>query len=118
MATKDELIQFASSHGVDVSSSWTKAEIEAALVSAGYDPNTVGGTDTVTETAPSGAEDMTSEAGAEALEQGYMGAVPDEIENEAYTVEGQGAETARREREQIGALRAARWELNDQQASA
>lgn len=39
-------------------------------------------------------------------EQGYLGAVPDTIENDAYTLKGQGADTAKREREQREALRA------------
>jgi hypothetical protein len=43
--------------------------------------------------------------GAAALEQGYVGAVPDEIENDAYTVSGQGADTAKREREQLTDLK-------------
>lgn len=41
MPTKDELIAFASEAGVDVSASSTKAEIEAALYDAGYDPVTL-----------------------------------------------------------------------------
>jgi hypothetical protein len=42
----------------------------------------------------------------QALEQGYIGQPHDEIENDAYTVEGQGADTARRELEQRATLRA------------
>jgi hypothetical protein len=42
----------------------------------------------------------------QALEQGYIGQPHDEIENDAYTLQGQGADTARRELEQRGALRA------------
>lgn len=48
-----------------------------------------------------------TDPGAQALEQGYLGEVPDQIENEAYTVTGQGPETAKREREQLHELRAA-----------
>jgi hypothetical protein len=39
--TKDELVTFASDAGIDVSASWTKAEIEAAVDAAGYDPLTL-----------------------------------------------------------------------------
>jgi hypothetical protein len=41
MATKDELIAFGQAHGVDVDSSMLKADIEAALSDAGYDPTTM-----------------------------------------------------------------------------
>lgn len=36
------------------------------------------------------------DAGAAALEQGYLGNVPDQIENEAYTVSADHADTAQR----------------------
>jgi hypothetical protein len=42
MATKDELVAFGQAHGVDVDSSMLKADIEAALSDAGYDPTTTG----------------------------------------------------------------------------
>jgi hypothetical protein len=42
MATKDELLTFGQAHGVDVDSSMLKADIEAALSDAGYDPTTLG----------------------------------------------------------------------------
>jgi hypothetical protein len=42
----------------------------------------------------------------QALAQGYIGQTHDEIENDAYTLQGQGADTARRELEQRGTLRA------------
>jgi hypothetical protein len=42
MATKDELVAFGQANGVDVDSSMLKADIEAALSGAGYDPTTVG----------------------------------------------------------------------------
>lgn len=41
MATKEELIAFAESHGIDVDSSMVKADIESAISDAGYDPNTL-----------------------------------------------------------------------------
>jgi hypothetical protein len=41
MATKDELVAFGQAHGVDVDSSMLKADIEAALTDAGYDPTTM-----------------------------------------------------------------------------
>lgn len=40
-----------------------------------------------------------------AFEQGYMGTIHDPIENDAYTLQGQGPETARREREAREQLR-------------
>jgi hypothetical protein len=46
-----------------------------------------------------------SDAAQQAHEQGYIGDVHDEIENDAYTVQGQGPETAKREREQRRSLR-------------
>ncbi len=42
MATKDELVAFANANGVDVDASWLKADIEAALSDAGFDPNNLG----------------------------------------------------------------------------
>jgi hypothetical protein len=42
----------------------------------------------------------------DAHEQGYIGTTYDPIENEAYTLEGQGEETAKREREATRELRA------------
>lgn len=41
MATKDELIAFADAHGIAVDSSMLKADIEAAISDAGYDPITL-----------------------------------------------------------------------------
>jgi hypothetical protein len=41
MPTKDELVAFGQAHGVDVDSSMLKADIEAALTDAGYDPTTM-----------------------------------------------------------------------------
>lgn len=41
----------------------------------------------------------------DALDEGVYGTVHDTIENDAYTVQGQGPETAKREREQIAELR-------------
>jgi hypothetical protein len=114
MPTKAELIAFASEVGVDVSEAWTKGDIEASLANAGYDPDTLNegedvSTDDTTTTAPDGADGDPNEIG-------YAGVVFDEIENEAYTVQGQGKETARREREQTHRLRAARLDLNDEEA--
>jgi hypothetical protein len=54
-----------------------------------------------------------NDAWDEAHEQGFFGGTPDEIDNDEYTVAGQGEDTAAREREQIGRLRAARFDLND-----
>ena len=42
----------------------------------------------------------------QALEQGYMGAVPDQIENEAYAVDADHASTAQRVLDQRETLRA------------
>ena len=53
-----------------------------------------------------------TDMGAQALEQGYFGEGPDQIENEAYTVSGQGPKTAKREREQLHELRAAAVEAS------
>jgi hypothetical protein len=50
MPTKAELVAFASSAGVDVSETWTKADIEAALASAGFDPDYLAGDDDVSDT--------------------------------------------------------------------
>lgn len=41
----------------------------------------------------------------QAAETGVLGTPPDTIENEAYTLQGQGPETAKREREQREQLR-------------
>jgi hypothetical protein len=49
MATKDELVAFGQANGVDVDSSMLKADIEAALSGAGYDPTTVGEATVATE---------------------------------------------------------------------
>jgi hypothetical protein len=53
----------------------------------------------------SGGKDKAAEAAAQVHKQGFIGEVPDEIENDAYTVSGQGPETAQREREQGVALK-------------
>jgi hypothetical protein len=45
-------------------------------------------------------------ADEDVLEQGYVGTTFDPIENEAYTLKGQGPETAQREREARSHLRA------------
>jgi hypothetical protein len=45
---------------------------------------------------------------AEALEAGYFGTTHDPIPNDAYTVSGQGPETAAREREVVEQLRSER----------
>jgi hypothetical protein len=50
-------------------------------------------------------QDASGEAAEQAHAQGYLGETHDEIENEAYTVTGQGPETAQREREQRDKLR-------------
>jgi hypothetical protein len=42
MPTKDELLAFASDHGIDVMSSATKAEIADAISEAGYEPDRIG----------------------------------------------------------------------------
>jgi len=107
MPTKDELIAFASEVGVDVPASATKADIEAALTDAGYDPVTLEEED-----------DMTESTGPEQdpFEVGYAGVVPDEIENEAYTVQGQGKDTAKRERQQVARLRAERYAAPEEDA--
>lgn len=65
------------------------------------------------------AQDKTDadKAAADALEQGYMGEVPDEIENEAYTVQGQGPETAKREREQVRKLRNSAYDRSGESES-
>lgn len=104
MPTKDELVTFAEVNGIAVDPSALKADIEDSIRGAGYDPTTLEPLEDITVS-------ETEDAGAQALEQGYLGTVPDAIENEAYTVEGQGPETAQREREQITQLRAARWEV-------
>jgi len=107
MPTKDELLAFADDVGVSVSSAMTKAEIEGALHDAGYNPETLSPEDaSVTDTTDTGDTGV-SEAHAEALEKGYHGETPDEIENEAYPIQGQGEETAQREREQLAALKTA-----------
>lgn len=62
MATKAELVAYASSVGVDVSESWTKADIEGALYDAGYDPTNIGEA-TVTETTPDDVEEWTDAIG-------------------------------------------------------
>lgn len=49
MATKTELVAFGQAHGVDVDSSMSKADIEAALTDAGYDPTNLGETTVGTE---------------------------------------------------------------------
>jgi hypothetical protein len=41
----------------------------------------------------------------DALDEGVYGTLHDTIENDAYTVSGQGPETAKREREQLHELR-------------
>jgi hypothetical protein len=41
----------------------------------------------------------------DAITEGVYGTLHDTIENDAYTVQGQGPETAKREREQIAELR-------------
>lgn len=41
MATKDELLAFAEQHGIAADASMLKADIEVAVASAGYDPNTL-----------------------------------------------------------------------------
>lgn len=41
MATKEELVAFAGAHGISVDPSWLKADIEAAIDDAGYDPTTL-----------------------------------------------------------------------------
>jgi len=60
MATKDELVAFANAHGVDVDATWLKADIEAALTDAGYDPATLEATDMTDETTP--PEDLEAQA--------------------------------------------------------
>jgi hypothetical protein len=50
-------------------------------------------------------QDVSGEAAEQAHARGYLGETYDEIENEAYTVTGQGPETAQREREQRDKLR-------------
>ena len=60
MATKDELVAFAEAHGVDVDASWLKADIEAALTDAGYDPTNVGVEPMATD--PEEAERTSSDA--------------------------------------------------------
>lgn len=43
MPTKEELVAFGQSAGLDVDSSMLKPDIEAALTDAGYDPTTLEG---------------------------------------------------------------------------
>jgi hypothetical protein len=67
MATKDELVAFGQAHGLDVDSSMLKADIEAALSSAGYDPTTMGEATVGTEepdttTTPEDLEGTSSDA--------------------------------------------------------
>jgi hypothetical protein len=50
---------------------------------------------------------MPEQTAEQALEQGYVGTVYDPIENDAYTLQGQGPETAQREREARDTLRKA-----------
>jgi hypothetical protein len=45
MATKDQLAQFAADHGIDVPVGATKAEIADAITGAGYDPDSIDGTE-------------------------------------------------------------------------
>jgi hypothetical protein len=110
MPTKDELIAFASEVGVDVPASATKADIEAALTDAGYDPVTLQEEDDMTES--TGPEPDAQDPN----EVGYAGVVPDEIENDAYTVQGQGKDTAKRERAQVAKLRAERYAAPEEDA--
>jgi len=57
MATKDELVAFGQANGVDVDSSMLKADVEAALSDAGYDPSTVGEDNVSEEPENTSAED-------------------------------------------------------------
>jgi hypothetical protein len=41
MPTKAELVAYARAHNVPVSAAWPKADVEAALRDAGYDPTTL-----------------------------------------------------------------------------
>lgn len=129
MPTKSELVAFASEQGVNVATSWTKAQIEAQLASAGYDPVTLtrkedDSVSDITSTGPTGPAGSAGASGSQAasesggerdpFEDGYSGTVPDEIENDAYTLQGQGEETAKREREQIAKLRSTRYYTTDE----
>lgn len=77
MATKDELLAFCEQHGIQADASMLKADIEAAVAAAGYDPTTLEEASTVSEVDWDEAADVLENSSSDAAFSTYAEVAPD-----------------------------------------
>jgi len=90
MPTKDELLAFAEANGIAADSSMLKADVEAAIYDAGYDPTNLG-------------EEPVSETDPQEIGGGDIGNTSSDAANSTYTeVEPDVADAGRQVEQERG----------------